>query len=70
MDDIASQDVPSSETCCHFCALDGKYMLEVSLNQQWWHFKCVKTKKEAIKWIRWRSACGAICRIFPNTDVT
>ena len=57
---------PSSEGCCHDCGRSGKYLLDVNLGGNWWHFQCAGTEKEAAKWIKWRSAEGAECRILPN----
>ena len=58
---------PSSEGCCHYCGRSGKYLLDVNLNGNWWHFKCTETEKEAAKWVKWRSAKGAECRILLNS---
>ena len=60
---------PSSEGCCHDCAKYGKYLLEVRLNGNWWHFKCTATKTEARRWLRWRSDCGAKTRMKSNANM-
>jgi hypothetical protein len=58
--------LPSPEGCCHNCARDGKYLLEVRLNGYWWHFKCVETKADANLWLRWRSDDGSFTRMREN----
>lgn len=65
--EIARLSRPFSEGCCYFCGRSGKYLLDVNLNGVWWHFKCAETKKKAAKWVKWRSAAGAECRILLNS---
>lgn len=57
---------PSPESCCHNCAKVGKYLLEVCINGQWWHFKCANTTVEAKSWMRWRSDDGSKVRMKLN----
>lgn len=62
---------PCSENCCKMgFSHSAKYMLEVQLNGNWWHFKCCETKADSMRWKKWMEKDYATVRIVkPNVEV-